>query len=151
MRNVLSLSVLFILATGSFADAETLKCWNTYARRGAAPTIVASIVSDEELADFQVNRNPNDDTKYLKTPEGNEIGSIISSNRSPYKGMREFDLAGSRLILPPNLDAGTLEEISRQHEGRKRGENGVIIGRMGGTPDAGDHFSVRLRCRAYEN
>lgn len=139
----------FVLFTGSMVEASNLKCWNTYSKKGAKPILSATIVSDETLKDFELNTNKEDSTAYLRAPKGTETGEIITSNRSPYKGQREFDLAGSRLILPPQLDAQTLLDVSKANEGPARGENGVIIGTDPNGDGAGSHFSVRLRCRNY--
>lgn len=131
------------------AHADTLKCWNTYSKRGAVPTIVADVVSDQELNNFAVNTKPDDFTSHLKTPEGAVRGELIISNRSPYKNNREFDLAGARLILPAQLDNANLLRAQEGVNGFSPGENGVVIGSFHGD-GAGSHFSVRLRCRAYQ-
>lgn len=147
-------TLLFLLVfvfNVSVSSAATLKCWDVYSPRGAKPTIVARVLSDQELADFEVNTVEENFTSYLKAPVGTVTGALIESNRSPYKGNQEFDLAGSRLILPIRLDRDSLLEAQKTGIGMGAGENGVIIGDVGDDGDGGgSHFSVRLRCRSYD-
>lgn len=149
MNFVLILGMLFANA----ASAETLKCWNTYSKKGTPPLIVAQIVADNELTGFELNRREgsyNEDE--VEIPSGPVVGELITSNRSPYKGAQEFQLERGRLLLPARLDAQSLIEAQKTGIGMGAGENGVIIGswRDGGD-GAGNHYSIRLRCRAYSN
>ncbi|HEY8278012.1 MAG TPA: hypothetical protein VIH99_00220 [Bdellovibrionota bacterium] len=142
-------ALILALSLGSFAaQAETLKCWNTYSKRGSKPTLVAEIVSNSKLDRFEINQNSDDNSALLKAPRGAEKGEIITSNHSPYKGNQEFSLEDARLLLPAKLDAKSLLK-AHGTKGFSDDENGVIIG-YGDGDGAGSHFSIRLRCRAYD-
>lgn len=147
MKLVLIFGILFANA----ASAETLKCWNTYSKKGSLPLIVANIVSDTELDRFELNRQEgNYNESEIEIPAGAVKGELITSNRSPYKGAQEFYLDNGRLLLPARLDAQSLIDAQKNGIGMGAGENGVIIGSWkSGGDGAGNHFSIRLRCRAY--
>lgn len=149
MKIVLILGILFANA----ASAETLKCWNTYSKKGTPPLIAAQIVSDSELDRFEINRQEgNYNEAEVEVPAGAVKGELITSNRSPYKGNQEFFLESGRMILPARLDAQSLIDAQKTGIGQGPGENGVITGNWKtGGDGAGSHYSIRLRCRAYAN
>ncbi len=146
-----TLFALSLATLSSSAQAETLKCWNTFSPRGSAPALVANIVADDELNQLEAPKQGKQSGDEIEVPSGSVRGALITSNRSPYKGNQEFALTNVRLILPVRLDAQSLLEAEKTGIGRSRGENGVMIGKFKGSTDGGSHFSYRLRCRNYAN
>lgn len=123
-----------------------LKCWNAYFLNARAPYMSAVIVEDNVLSNIRFHYK-NNDGKFPTAPAGQIEGQLITSNRSPYKGMNDFiittELHGpDRLILPTDLSNENLQLVSQSHRNR---ENGVVIGTFDGD-GSGSHFSVRLVC-----
>lgn len=143
-----TLLVLFLVSVSTAAQADVLKCWNTYGR-SRVPFITATIVSNSELTDLTVN--PKSATGFatsLQAKVESVVGVEITTKRSPYVGNQEFHSNDFRIILPMSLANDDLLAAQQTGIGMGKGENGVAIGSWEGD-GAGSHFSVRLRCRSY--
>ncbi len=141
---------LIFATVSSAAHADVLKCWNTYGH-DRRPVITATIVSDSELADLTVNaKSGGGFSEHLQANGESVVGTEIVTKRSPYIGNQEFLAEDFRLILPMSLDNADLLAAQKTGIGMGKGENGVAIGSFNdGGDGAGNHISVRLRCRSY--
>lgn len=141
MKNLILLASILI---GSNSFAATLQCWKTNFTQVRTPFMSATIEDHHILSNVRFHYK-NDGVVPL-APKGEIEGEMITTNRSPYKGMNDFDITVSflgmhRLILPADLSNSNLKKSV------KYGENGVIIGSTEGD-SAGSHFSVRLICQS---
>ena len=145
MKTLSLVLVSLILSSSSFAS--TLKCWKTDFN-AAAPFMTAEIVSHNELKNIQFHyKNTNDNPAFTNIP-GSLIGSLITSNRSPYKGNNQFKAPYFVLNLPTDLSNRNLEAVLPNGISRLyKNENGAMIyDANAGDSEGGSHLSARLRC-----
>lgn len=149
MKNLILLITMLIGANvfAAAPRAATLECWKTHFTHARVPFMSAVIEDDHILSNIRFHYRENG--VIPAAPKGEVEGQLITSNRSPYKGMNNFNIQTSfygmeRLILPADLSSRNLAALTRAYY---KGENAVIIGNFNGD-GAGSHFSVRLICRS---
>jgi hypothetical protein len=137
-----------IMACAATASAGTLTCFDAYKKVSDGPYIVANIGSNVEVSNIKFGAAAKENENQIDSADAVE-GNSITSNRSPYKGKIQFLLPSTTLILPADytkaglIRAGAAQFSPYDKEGS--GINGVLIGTYP-TGDAGDHYSIRLRC-----
>lgn len=108
---VLGLLLSTTISTESFA--ATLSCWNLFSKRGAKPTLTATIVRDDELEDIVINQEEDGSEFSTSGLTTSAVGKEITTARSPYQGNQELILSKYiRLILPTDLSSANLAKTS---------------------------------------
>ena len=167
------------------AQAATLTCWNIFARRGSAPILRTDIENDTTLvrtnfnlqdkyfADYFIDvtgdagpvwgNKPTHTKSSLTNPRAELSPSIITSNRSPYKGRHEYNFVfgtysftspyhntqgeyPARLVLPQSLSKETMAQ-TRIRDNNERSNAVLILPAAYGVGQGGDNY-LRLFCES---
>lgn len=181
MKSIILLAAL-AFATNAFAETE-LACWNKYATRGSRPILKAKITQQNSLeitldlkdplfeAYFEDSsedsgerwgHKPAITKSFVKNPEGVLTPSLITTNRSPYKGSNQYSFVlghyslrapyinqdidyNARLILPVDLTNANLR-ASQGQMGQSPRTNAVLIYTAAEAMHQGGDNYLRMNC-----
>jgi hypothetical protein len=179
-----ALWLIALIAVSQTAFAETeLTCWNMYSKKGSAPILKATITQQVNLENVNLDlkdplfelyfenktesagtnwgNKPQTTLSTLSNPKGVLQASLITTNRSPYKGNNEYSITlghysfkapyitqewdyTARLILPADLTSKNLADFRIRNKEER--SNAVMVYSPASQMHQGGDNYLRMFC-----